>query len=255
MGYLLAQFWLWLALALVIGLVIGWFTQRASSIAFWRGLLPWGLVLGIGGLASAFRVLPGAPGFWLDLGMLMVASYFIGCLTGHLLRAPQQEERQGEATPFAKLAEAASVAAPPVASAAPLQKEVAVEPAASGAAAVMPDAPEEAITGLSAPRGGKADDLTRIDGIDAQTAARLNSLGLYHFDQIAALTPGQQRWLLARLGLAGRFPGWWWRWRHDAGAIIAGQNQAAPKAASSTHEAAHEGKKTGGFQRCSRRAG
>lgn len=152
MGYLLAQFSLWLALALVIGLVIGWFTQRASSTAVWRGLLPWALVLSIGGLASAFRVLSGAPGFWLDLGMLMVASYFIGCLTGHLLRAQQQEERQGEATPFAKLAEAASVAAPPVAPAASLPKEVAVEPAASSAAALMPDAPEEAITGLSAPR-------------------------------------------------------------------------------------------------------
>ncbi|MFE0017002.1 ATP-binding cassette domain-containing protein [Mesorhizobium sp. NPDC059054] len=39
---------------------------------------------------------------------------------------------------------------------------------------------------LSAPRGGKADNLTRIKGIGSVNEKKLNGHGIYHFDQIAS---------------------------------------------------------------------
>lgn len=49
--------------------------------------------------------------------------------------------------------------------------------------------------GLSRPRGGVPDNLTRIRGIGERNEARLNSLGIFHFGQIAAWTPGEVRWI------------------------------------------------------------
>ncbi|MEJ0013098.1 MAG: hypothetical protein WDM94_10835 [Bauldia sp.] len=49
--------------------------------------------------------------------------------------------------------------------------------------------------GLAAPRAGVPDNLTRIRGVGERNEARLNSLGIYHFGQIAAWTPGEVRWI------------------------------------------------------------
>lgn len=53
---------------------------------------------------------------------------------------------------------------------------------------------------LAGPRGGRGDDLKQIVGIGPKLAALLQSLGFWHFDQIAALTPGQAAWLDSQLG-------------------------------------------------------
>lgn len=57
---------------------------------------------------------------------------------------------------------------------------------------------------LPGPRSGNADDLKRIRGIGPQSAARLNALGIYHLDQIAAWTPAEARWIGAYLAFPGR---------------------------------------------------
>lgn len=57
---------------------------------------------------------------------------------------------------------------------------------------------------LPGPRSGKADDLRRIRGIGPQNATRLNALGIYHLDQIAAWTPSEARWVGAYLAFPGR---------------------------------------------------
>ena len=58
--------------------------------------------------------------------------------------------------------------------------------------------------GLAAPRGGRADDLRRIKGIGLKNEGVLNSLGIYHYAQIAALTPANVAWLDAYLKFHGR---------------------------------------------------
>jgi len=58
---------------------------------------------------------------------------------------------------------------------------------------------------LDGPRGGKADDLKRIKGVGPKMEKLCNSLGFYHFDQIASWTPDEVAWVDANLeGFKGR---------------------------------------------------
>ncbi|MEP0944831.1 MAG: aquaporin [Rhizobiaceae bacterium] len=59
--------------------------------------------------------------------------------------------------------------------------------------------------GLTAPRGGVADDLKEINGVGPAMEKLLNSLGYYHFDQVAAWTPAETAWVDDNLeGFKGR---------------------------------------------------
>ncbi len=63
---------------------------------------------------------------------------------------------------------------------------------------------------LDKPVGGKADDLTVIGGIGPKIKDVLNGLGVFHFDQIAAWTPGNVAWVDQHLSFSGRITreGW-----------------------------------------------
>lgn len=270
MAYLIGQFWLWLLAAFLIGTAVGWFTFRGRDGAFWRGLIPWAVLLGVGVLVAISRVFRDGPGLWVDLGMLLAGCYFIGCFLGDQLRGTKGSAATKPAAEKVEpvIAAPPPVASPPVASpppaaapvpvAAPLATpagEVAVEPMTAKPQLVADEAIEQAITGLSRPRAGKPDDLTRIYGIDAQVEKKLNALGLYHFDQMAALSAGQRRWLFRQLGFAGRFPSWWWRWTYEASQLAGGGQPsaslpaAAPLAvATPPAETVHEGVKPQGLE-------
>jgi predicted flap endonuclease-1-like 5' DNA nuclease len=57
---------------------------------------------------------------------------------------------------------------------------------------------------LPAARAGKPDDLGLIDGVGPAIAEKLNGLGIWHFDQIAALGPDELRFLAHHSGFPGR---------------------------------------------------
>ncbi len=57
--------------------------------------------------------------------------------------------------------------------------------------------------GLDSPRG-KADDLKRIKGIGKVNEEVLNELGIFHFNQIAAWTPSEVKWMGIYLAFPGR---------------------------------------------------
>lgn len=57
---------------------------------------------------------------------------------------------------------------------------------------------------LENPRDGEADDLKKIKGVGPKVEATLNSLGIYHFDQIAAWTAENAQWVDAFLAFRGR---------------------------------------------------
>jgi len=65
----------------------------------------------------------------------------------------------------------------------------------------VPEAEPERLDG---PRGGAADDLKRIKGVGPQLEGLLNSMGFWHFDQIAAWGPGEIAWVDNRLKFKGR---------------------------------------------------
>jgi predicted flap endonuclease-1-like 5' DNA nuclease len=58
--------------------------------------------------------------------------------------------------------------------------------------------------GIAAPAGGKADDLKLIKGIGPQNEGRLNSLGIWHFAQIAAWSGENIKWVGSYLAFPGR---------------------------------------------------
>ena len=58
---------------------------------------------------------------------------------------------------------------------------------------------------LSAPRDGKGDDLGLIWGVAEKLAEKLNTMGIWHFDQIAKWTPVNVAWFEAQMdGFKGR---------------------------------------------------
>lgn len=57
---------------------------------------------------------------------------------------------------------------------------------------------------LSAPRNGAPDDLTLIDGVSLLQQTTLYSLGVFHYDQIAAWAPEHVAWVDNYLRLRGR---------------------------------------------------
>ena len=58
---------------------------------------------------------------------------------------------------------------------------------------------------LSAPRGGKADDLKLIKGVGPKLEKMLNNMGVYHFDQVASWRAKEVKWVDENLeGFKGR---------------------------------------------------
>ncbi len=57
---------------------------------------------------------------------------------------------------------------------------------------------------LTAPRGGKGDDLKRIKGVGPKLEGVLHELGFYHFDQIANWSRENIAWVDSRLKFKGR---------------------------------------------------
>jgi predicted flap endonuclease-1-like 5' DNA nuclease len=65
--------------------------------------------------------------------------------------------------------------------------------------------------GLDGPRDGRKDDLTHIIGVLPVIETALNKLGVYHFDQVGALTDENIGWIEGHLGVPGRISRELWR--------------------------------------------
>ena len=87
MAYLVTFHWGWLLASLLLGLAMGWIAvvHRGQGVskrtARWLAVLVAALVA-----AALARVVPGRPGYWLDLGLIMFALYLVGCAVGSWLR-------------------------------------------------------------------------------------------------------------------------------------------------------------------------
>ena len=112
----------------------------------------------------------------------------------------------------------------------------AAKSAPAKATVVTPDAATVASTpgtrpaALSGPRVGKGDDLTLILGVGPKLAALCQSLGFYHFDQIAAWSPAEIAWVDENLeGFKGRVSRD--KWVLQARILAAGGSAAEAEAA------------------------
>ncbi|MDU3094811.1 MAG: cell envelope biogenesis protein TolA [Bradyrhizobium sp.] len=88
MMYDLTTFLFWILLAAVIGGFVGWHSwsddKRPDWLRSW--LLPATLAFGIGALLALLSVLPGRAGLWLEVALLTVSAYVLGCLSGGQLK-------------------------------------------------------------------------------------------------------------------------------------------------------------------------
>ena len=87
MVYLATFHWGWLLGSLLLGLAMGWIAvvhrgQGVSKVTSrWLAVLVAALVA-----VALARIIPGRPGYWLDLGLVMFALYLAGCTVGSWLR-------------------------------------------------------------------------------------------------------------------------------------------------------------------------
>jgi hypothetical protein len=87
MAYLVTFHSGWLTASLLLGLAMGWIAvvHRGQGVsrrtALWLAVLVATLVT-----AALARMVPGRPGYWLDLGLIMFALYLAGCTVGSWLR-------------------------------------------------------------------------------------------------------------------------------------------------------------------------
>jgi hypothetical protein len=87
MAFLVTFHWGWLLASLLLGLAMGWIAvvQRGRGVS--KRTSQWLAVLAAALVAAALaRVVPGRPGYWLDLGLIMLAVYLAGCAVGSWLR-------------------------------------------------------------------------------------------------------------------------------------------------------------------------
>ena len=81
--------------------------------------------------------------------------------------------------------------------------------------------------GLASARGDKPDDLKLIKGIGRQNEERLHALGVWHFDQIAAWSAENVKWIGSYLAFPGRIDRE--RWIAQATAIARGETTELAK--------------------------
>jgi hypothetical protein len=87
MAYLIAFQWGWLLASLLLGFAMGWIAvvHRGQGVSKLTSRWLAGLAAVLVAVALA-RVIPGRYGYWLDLGLIMFASYLVGCAVGSWLR-------------------------------------------------------------------------------------------------------------------------------------------------------------------------
>ena len=87
MDYLVMFNWGWLLASLLLGLAMGWIAVVHRGKGLSRRTARWLSVLAVALVAAALaRAIPGRAGYWLDLGLVMLALYLAGCAVGSWLR-------------------------------------------------------------------------------------------------------------------------------------------------------------------------
>jgi hypothetical protein len=87
MAYLATFFWGWLLASLLLGLAMGWIAvvHRGQGVSK-RVALGLAVLVAVLVAAALARAVPGRPGYWLELGLIMFALYLAGCAVGSWLR-------------------------------------------------------------------------------------------------------------------------------------------------------------------------
>ncbi|HVG48667.1 MAG TPA: NADH-quinone oxidoreductase subunit E [Rubellimicrobium sp.] len=125
---------------------------------------------------------------------------------GETSEIPNAMDQQNIARPAGvrqPLADGTTVAPEPVGPATGVTRD---DPASQAGGTVPPTNPHAALVPevapptLTAPRDGVGDNLQAITGVGPKLEALLHDMGFWHYDQIAAWSPGEIAWVNSRLG-------------------------------------------------------
>lgn len=87
MVYLAGFHWVWLIVSLLLGFAMGWIAVVHRGRGVSKLTARWLSVLALTLIVAAFmHVVPGRLGYWLDLGLVMLGVYLVGCAVGSWLR-------------------------------------------------------------------------------------------------------------------------------------------------------------------------
>jgi len=189
--------------------------MEKSSGSFECALFSWGIAALVAVVAFAMLMLLGGWTFMqaafvgaivLVVGGVGLTWAFCSPLPGpNEVTLPGQAAAEPVAEPVAATPTPAA-ATPP----APEPEPAAAEPAPAEPAPAAPAAEPVSASGtpakpqlLAAPQGA-ADDLKRIKGVGPKLEEKLNTMGVWHFSQIAGWTPEQVGWVDDSLNFKGR---------------------------------------------------
>lgn len=100
MRYVVEQFWVWTAVALVIGLTAGWVTARQPNPDRSGGWVQAYIVLVIAAGAVVYGGwLRGAAGLWFETAVLLGAAYLAGCIVGSVFAPAARVSAAPDAPP------------------------------------------------------------------------------------------------------------------------------------------------------------
>ncbi|MDB5613814.1 MAG: hypothetical protein JWQ22_1467 [Devosia sp.] len=153
----------------------------------------------------------------METALLLLAAYLLGCVLGYGIRrvlyaARGTRQVTAIATPVAitALSEIKRIPSPAARLAARVDEPMLVPPTVSRPRIIQPPVSasrskpmDRAPAALLAPRG-IADNLKQIKGVGPKIETSLNSLGIYHFDQIAGWTKANVDWVDDQLAFKGR---------------------------------------------------
>jgi predicted flap endonuclease-1-like 5' DNA nuclease len=235
MLYLLTLGWPWFASAAALGLTIGVATRpRDAVFKVNTGFA----VLGAAVLSFLAATLltgefQGREALTLEFAFLAGAAYYLGVLGGDAFKAGRGAPATGRLTsrpataPTLQFHDGGKLRrAEPTSAPAP---QVEPGPAKGQASPAPPPSSEKPLPGkrpdsLVAPRAAGADDLKKIKGVGPKSEAKLNALGIYHFDQIAEWSLDNARWFGAALATPGRIERG--KWIQQARELAVNQQQS-----------------------------
>jgi predicted flap endonuclease-1-like 5' DNA nuclease len=236
MLFVLTLGWPWFVSAAALGLIVGVATKPQSrGVNLNIGLAVLGAaILSLLAAALLTEKVQGREALTTEFALLAGTAYFLGGLGGGVVKT-------GEPAPATRRLKSRPAAAPvlqlrdggKVRFAEPTSEPLSppIEPGATKSLASLAPEPssEKPLPGkrpgaLAAPRAGGADDLKKIKGVGPRNEAKLNALGVYHFDQIAEWSLDNARWIGAALATPGRVERG--KWIQQARELAAHQQQS-----------------------------
>ena len=143
----------------------------------------------------------------IEVALFLLVAFLLGCIIGWAVQRVLARHAAGKTTPEPSAPSPESLSTP------------GAEPEKATPAKVLQASPSDPATpkneagrprGLEAPRRDGADNLKKIKGIGPKLEKKLNELGIYHFDQIAAWDSAAVNWVDSYLSFKGRIArdGW-----------------------------------------------